>query len=73
MNVLPFRKKLEKFFPEFMYSAGPDLNIVYKRDPFIYGPEVICIFDNITKTVWFEGNKYSVDQFGRVLDLLIFI
>jgi hypothetical protein len=73
MSGLPLKEELEKSFYEFRYSRDRELIIVYKRDPDMYGPDVLCIFNIISEKFLFEGHTYSINQFKRVLKLLSFI
>lgn len=72
MNELPLRKKLTKSFSNYIIDHG-NITIIYSKDPFLYGPQVMCIFDHETKIFLFKNKKYSINQFDRVLDLLVFI
>lgn len=74
MKELPLKEKLSKRFPEFRYTVDTNsLVLLYKRDPYVYGPDVLCIFDTDFNVFLFEGTVYTVEQFNRVLDLLTFI
>ena len=73
MISLPLKEKLIKLSYPLQYSDTGDFFIVYKRDPYIYGPEVVCRFNKITRTFLFNEKQYTTDQFNRVLDLLVFI
>ena len=72
--MFPLLDKLSKRFPEFRYSTNdyPIINL-YKRDPYVYGPDILCVFNSISNVFLFEDQIYTVEQFSRVLDLLTFI
>jgi hypothetical protein len=72
--MFPLIDKLAKRFPEFRYTVDVNsLVFFYKRDPYVYGPDVLCVFDTTSNVFLFENKTYTVEQFNRVLDLLTFI
>ena len=77
MNELPLKEELSKHFYGCSYSVCPnpteDLIYIYKRDPYMYGPDVVCVFNKVSQKFLFEGHLYSINQFKRVLNLLTFL
>lgn len=48
------REKLANIYYEFRYGNSGEFIYFYKRDPFIHGPEILCVFNTQLKTFYFE-------------------
>jgi len=73
-QIVPLRDKIESKLGQMLVvkKEKEDMCFLYRSDLERFGSGPIVSYDLYAKTFSFEGNKYSENQFERVLDLLTF-
>lgn len=64
--------KFKPIYNNMTFITGFNIIMACKEDPWTYGPQVILCFDRESSTFRFDYKDYSVAEFKRVLNLLVF-
>lgn len=65
--------KFQPYYPNMTIIQNENGIYFYKYDPWVNGPNSLLSYDIKSDQFWYNNTYYTVDDFKKVLKLLVFI